>query len=56
MIEAVWSLLRSKQNDSELGPQFNRALLSAYTGRQFTQSRVMAAGWATHSKCFVCST
>ena len=50
MIEAVWSLLRPKQNDVEWGQQFKGALLSAYIGRQFTQSRVMAVGWTTHNK------
>ena len=54
MIEAIRTLMRSKLNNAEWGTKLKGALMSAYAGRQFTQTRVMAAGWATHNRCLSC--
>ena len=54
MFEAIWSLLRSKANDEQWGPKFKGALSSVVAARQFTQSRVFAAGWSDHNRCLAC--
>ena len=54
MMEAIWTLLRSKQNNEEWGPKLKGALMSVFSGRQFPQTRAMAAGWATYNRCLAC--
>jgi len=50
----IWSLLRSREQSSRWNYQFRGALKSALAGRQYTQSRCFAAGFATHKACLVC--
>ena len=50
----IWSLLRSKEQSGRWNYQFKGALKSALAGRQFTQSRCYAVGFATHKACLVC--
>jgi len=50
----IWSLLRSKEQSGRWNYQFRGALKSALAGRQYTQSRCYAAGFATHKGCLVC--
>ena len=50
----IWSLLRSKEQSGKWNHQFKGALKSALAGRQYTQARCYAAGFATHKACLVC--
>ena len=50
----IWSLLRSREQSNRWNYQFRGALKSALAGRQYTQSRCFAAGFATHKACLVC--
>ena len=50
----IWSLLRSKEQSGRWNHHFKGALKSAIAGRQYTQSRCYAAGFATHKACLVC--
>ena len=47
-------LLKSKRNVSEWNPKMRGALRSAFSGRQWTQSRLHKAGLADHNKCMLC--
>ena len=53
-MSGIWSLLRSKEQSGRWNYQFKGALKSAIAGRQYTQSRCYAAGFATHKACLVC--
>ena len=53
-MSGIWSLLRSKEQSGRWNYQFKGALKSALAGRQYTQSRCYAAGFATHKACLVC--
>ena len=50
MIQPIFSLLKSRQNDLEWNP----ALRGGQAGRQWPQSRVYTAGWSEHNKCLAC--
>ena len=50
----IWNLLRSREQTGRWNYQFKGALRSALAGRQYTQSRCYAAGFATHKACLVC--
>ena len=53
-MEPIWSLLKSKRNDSDWNSKLRGGLKSTASGRQWTQTRVKAAGWAEHNKCTAC--
>ena len=53
-MEPLWQLLNSKTNSEQWNPDFRGCLRSAFAGRQYPQTRVMAAGWADHNKCISC--
>ena len=53
-MEPIAKLLKSKENTETWNPALRGSLRSAIAGRQYPQSRVFAAGWATHNKCIFC--
>ena len=55
-MEPIWKLLKQpkKGKQAKLSPQEQGCLKSVAAGRQYTQSRVRACGWAEHDKCLVC--
>ena len=53
-MEPIWQLLRSTTNTAEWNPEFRGSLKSAFANRQYTQTRVMSAGWADHNRCLTC--
>ena len=54
LMEPITKLLKSKENSETWNPALRGSLKSAIAGRQYPQSRVFAAGWATHNKCIFC--
>jgi len=56
LMEPIWKLLKQpkKGKQAKLSPQEQGCLKSVAAGRQYTQSRVRACGWAEHDKCLVC--
>ena len=53
-MEPLWQLINSKVNNEQWNPDFRGCLKSAFAGRQYPQTRVMAAGWADHNRCISC--
>ena len=53
-MEPLWQLINSKVNNEQWNPDLRGCLKSAFAGRQYPQTRVMAAGWADHNKCITC--
>ena len=54
LMDPVWKLLKSRQNDEDRNPAGRGALKSALAGRQYPQTRVFAAGWSQHNRCILC--
>ena len=53
-MEPLWQLINSKVNNEQWNPDFRGCLKSAFAGRQYPQTRVMAAGWSDHNRCVSC--
>ena len=53
-IEPIWKLLSSKQQDPEWNSALRGSLRSALVGRQWSQQRCHAAGFAAHNRCLLC--
>ena len=53
--EAIWSLLKSVQDDDEWNPLLRGSMRSVVANRQYPQVRVKAAGWDTHDRCLLCA-
>ena len=53
-MEPMWQLINSKVNNEQWNPDFRGCLKSAFAGRQYPQTRVMAAGWSDHNRCITC--
>ena len=53
-MEPIWQHINSKKNNEDWNPDFRGCLKSAMAGRQYPQTRVMAAGWSDHNRCIVC--
>ena len=54
VMQPLWILLRSRQNDTEWNPRLRGYLKSVVTNRQWPQVRLKAAGKATHDRCIFC--
>ena len=54
MMVPIWDLLKSRQNDGEWNPACRGGLRSAFSGRQYPQVRVFAAGWSEHNRGLCC--
>ena len=54
MMNPIRTLLKSKANSAEWNPTLRGGLKSVTAGRQWTQTRVRAAGWSTHNRCLAC--
>ena len=53
-MEPLWQLINSKVNNEQWNPDLRGCLKSAFAGRQYPQTRVMAAGGADHNICITC--
>jgi hypothetical protein len=53
-MEPLWQLLNSKVCNDDWNADLRGCLKSAIAGRQYPQTRVMAAGWAEHNRCIFC--
>ena len=53
-MDPIWTLLNSKKNTTEWNRKLRGGLKSVVVGKQYTQTRVMAAGWAKHNRCLAC--
>ena len=53
-MEPFWQLINSKVNNEQWNPDFRGCLKSAFAGRQYPQTRVMAAGWSDHNRRASC--
>ena len=53
-MQPIWSLSKPRMNTDEWNPTLRGGLGSTLAGRQWTQARVMAAGWASHNNCLAC--
>ena len=54
LMDPIWQLLRSRQNDEDWNPTLRGGLRSVLANRQYPQVRVMAAGWSHHDRCLLC--
>ena len=54
VMQPIWSLLHSRQNDSEWNPNLRGYLKSCIAGRQWPQARLKAANLSSHSACAFC--
>ena len=53
-MEPIWQLINSKKDNEDWNPDFRGCLKSAVAGRQYPQTRVMAAVWSEHNRCIMC--
>ena len=55
-MEPIWKLLKQpkKGKQATLSPKEQGCLRSVAAGRQYTQTRVKACGWAEHDRCLAC--
>lgn len=54
VMQPIWSLLKSKQNDERWNPRLRGYLKSVVSNRQWTQVRLKLAGKAEHDRCLFC--
>ena len=54
VMQPIWSLLTSRQNNDEWNPNLRGYLKSCQAGRQWPQARLKAANLSSHSACALC--
>ena len=54
VMQPIWSLLTSRQNDDEWNPNLRGYLKSSQAGRQWPQARLKTANLSSHSACAFC--
>ena len=53
-MDPIWTLLSSNKNTTHWNRKLRGGLKSLVAGKQYSQTRVMAAGWAKHNRCLAC--